>query len=72
MSGSADANLVGVQNDVEIYNETIVVSPPTGGPAKYTFPNFLPSETGVITWMLTVADENPDVDEATATTKIVK
>ena len=72
MSGSADANLVGVQNDVEIYNETIVVSPPTGGTAKYTFPNFLPSETGVITWMLTVADENPDVDEATATTKIVK
>ena len=72
LAGAADATLVGVQNGAQVYSETIAVSPPAGGTARYKCPNYLPTASGIITWTLTVADQDPDLDLATATTKIVK
>lgn len=72
MSGSADATLVGVQNGTQVYSETLAVSAAVGGTAVYTFPAYLPTAIGTITWTATIADQDPDTDTATATTSIVK
>ena len=71
-SGSADATLVGVQNGVQVYSETVSVNPPVGGTAAYAFPPYQPVKTGGITWTVSVADQNPDVDQATATTTVAR
>jgi hypothetical protein len=72
MTGSADATLVGVQNGAQVYNETIAVSAAVGGTASATFPAYLPTALGTITWTVTLADQDPDTDTATATSSIVK
>lgn len=72
LGGAAEATLVGVQNGTQIYNETIAVSAPAGGSARYKFPAYLPTATGLIDWSVTLTDEDPDIDQAGASTKIVK
>ncbi|HEY6837900.1 MAG TPA: choice-of-anchor D domain-containing protein [Geobacteraceae bacterium] len=71
-AGSADATLVGVQNGASVYSQTVSVNPPVGGTAVYPFPAYKPVATGVITWTVTVADQNPDVDQSTATTTVAR
>lgn len=72
LSGNADANLVGVQNGVTVYDQTIGMSLVSGATASYNFPPYQPTALGEIAWTLTVADQDPDVDMATATTKVVR
>ncbi len=72
VAGVAEANIVGMQNGQVVYDETLVVSDAVGnGRTTYLFPEFVPSETGNITWTAVIADDDPDTDEAEATTRMV-
>jgi len=74
--GDAPATIVGVQNGVVVYNETLIVSDDVGnGRTKWDFPSYTPgvdgpAVAGTIVWTATIADGDPDVDEATATTTV--
>jgi len=69
--GDAPATIVGVQDGVEVYNEILTVSDPVGnGRTKWDFPSYTPGVEGTIVWTATIADGDPDVDEATATTTV--
>ncbi|MFZ2950774.1 MAG: choice-of-anchor D domain-containing protein, partial [Desulfuromonadaceae bacterium] len=72
-TGLATATLVGVQNSVQIYSQTIALDNiAAGATASYTFPAYTPTVVGDINWTVTVSDQDADVDQATAITKIVK
>jgi hypothetical protein len=70
VSGSAPATLIGVQNGTEVYKQTITVSVRSRGDARFSFPSFTPTRTGTISWTVTIADQNSDVDVAKATTTV--
>jgi hypothetical protein len=73
-TGTADgrecpATVVGIQNSIEVYNETVYVSDPVGkGPSTCHFPDCTPEDPGDIQWTATITDYDPDADEATAST----
>jgi hypothetical protein len=71
-NGSARrATLVGVQNIFEIYREAMMVFDRVGGNGtKWSFPAHRPTNLGNIQWTVTVDDDDPDVDLATALTII--
>jgi hypothetical protein len=63
------ATLVGVQNSVQVFTQTLQVSDaPGGGTSKFTFNAFTPTRTGTITWTLTLQDDVPNT--ATGTTPV--
>ena len=65
------ATVVGMQNSIEVYNETIDVSDTIGkGPTTFHFQPFTPISDADIVWTVTVDDNDPDVDEATAYTTV--
>ena len=68
--GSAQATLTGVQNNAEVYNQTMTVTAPVGGSSSYTFPKYAPTATDAITWTVTIADTDPDIDTATVVTQV--
>jgi len=70
--GSAPATLVGTQGGAEVYNQTITVSVPAGSTGRYKFPEYLPTAMGEINWTVTIADEDPDDDTATAVTTVAR
>jgi PKD repeat protein len=75
--GSVDeprlAMVVGVQNGDEVYAELLLVSDPVGhGHTTIEFPPYQPTEEGAILWTAQIADDDPDLDEATATTTVGK
>ncbi len=72
VSGSADATLVGVQGGVTVYSQVVTVSLAAGATASYAFPPYLPTALGEISWSLSIADQDPDLDLATAVSKIVR
>lgn len=74
VEGSADAAVVGVQNGVEVYNETLVVTDPVGnGRTRFDFPSYTPAAAGDILWTATVVDAvSTDLDELLATTRVVE
>jgi PKD repeat protein len=66
------ATVIGMQNGVEVYNEILQISDPVGnGRTTFKFPTFTPVDAGNIMWTATIADDDPDVDEAIATTTVV-
>ena len=66
---TAPATVIGVQNEVEVYNQTLAVSDAIGdGKSRFNFPTYAPGVAGTIGWTVTIADEDPDIDEASATT----
>ena len=72
LDSPANATVVGVQNGVEVYNESRQVSDGLGnGRTAFEFPAYTPGVVGDIMWTVTIADDDPDVDLATATTKVV-
>jgi Beta-propeller repeat len=72
VNGQAQATVVGVQNGVQVYAETITVSDPVGsGRSKFDFPAFAPTAAGDITWTATIDDPDPDIDISTAVTRVV-
>lgn len=69
--GTAPATLTGMQNGVQVYQETInVTAPPGGEPVMYRFPNYEPAALGDITWTVTIEDNDADIDQATAVTVV--
>lgn len=66
------ATVVGVQNGVTVYQETLLVNAPVGGVLRaFTFPSFTPTAAGNITWTVTIQDTSPDVDRAIRTTRVL-
>ena len=68
----ANATVTGMQGDVEVYKETLLVTDGVGnGSSTYEFPSYIPDTAGDILWTAMIADEDPDDDIATATTTVV-
>jgi MYXO-CTERM domain-containing protein len=72
MDGSAPARLVALLGGANVYDQSIVITLPKGEDGTFPFPSFAvpPTASGVIAWIVTIADGNPDVDRATARTRI--
>ena len=69
LTTGAPATVVGMQNGIEIYSESLLVQSALGGAkTTFTFPSFLPTFAGTISWQATIADDNPDT--ALAETKV--
>jgi len=69
--GQALATVVGVQDGVTVYNWRLNVYDYNGkGSTKFNFPDYTPTTGGTITWTATIADVDPDIDLATATTLV--
>jgi hypothetical protein len=54
-----------------VYTASHDVTLAVGASAKVPFPVFTPTTPGAVTWTLTVLDQDPDTDVATAVTKVV-
>ena len=77
VEGSALATITGIQNGVEVYNETLTVTDPVGnGRTTYddgsvpAIPPFVPTVAGDIEWRAIIVDGDPDIDEITAVTTV--
>lgn len=71
VEGEGMATLIGLQNGVEVYNITTLVSDDMGGGhTRYFFPSYFPVSTGDITWTLTISDGDPDTDETMEITEV--
>ena len=78
VEGTAFATITGMQNGIEVYNETLTVTDAVGnGRTKYndrsvpSIPTFEPRFEGDILWRVTIADTDPDNDAVTAVTTVV-
>ncbi len=73
VDGLAPATVVGSQNGAVVYQNTLMVSdrPGNEGVSKYSFPAFTPTQTGDVVWTATIDDGDPDVDTATAVTRVI-
>lgn len=69
----APAIVVGSQNGVTVYENTLAVSdrPGNEGVSKYTFPAFTPDQEGDVVWTVTIEDADEDEDTATAVTRVL-
>ena len=67
-----DATVVGLQDGVEIYAQTIQVSDSIGnrGATNFRFGAFFPASAGEIVWMVVIDDDDIDADEATAVSRV--
>jgi MYXO-CTERM domain-containing protein len=68
--GIGTATLVGTLGKVEVYRQTINLQVKAREDGEYTFPPYAVAagSTGTILWTVTVVDQDPDVDVATAKT----
>jgi ASPM-SPD-2-Hydin domain-containing protein len=67
------ARLEGVENNVTVYSQTIALDNiAAGATVSVNFPSYNPVTVGTITWTVIVADDDPDSDTVTASTKVVK
>jgi spore coat protein A len=70
------ATLTGFQNGVEVYfPESNGITKPVwdlagNGRARFAFPAFTPTVAGTINWTVTIDDDDPDIDTATASTNV--
>jgi|GEM_PF-5335165 len=70
LNGTAIATVVGVQNGIEFYRNSMnVFDQPGGWPSTFIFPNSSAMVEGKITWTVTLVDAT-NTDIRTATTKI--
>jgi hypothetical protein len=73
VGGNRPATVVGVDsNGTEVYRETQLVNDqPGGGSTNFTFgPYTTNGNEGTITWTATLVDDDPDIDQATDTTRV--
>ena len=68
--GIGSATLVGTIANLEVYRQSIPVEVRARESAEYQFPPYAVAarSSGTILWRVTVEDQNPDVDVATAST----
>ncbi|HEU4384924.1 MAG TPA: choice-of-anchor D domain-containing protein [Anaeromyxobacteraceae bacterium] len=76
VGGAVTVSVEGVLTDAAgttspVYSATQSVTVAAGATAKVVFPTYTPTLPGTITWTATVADQDPDQDTATATTRVV-
>ncbi len=71
VNGQGMATVVGVQNGVEVYNQTISIADMVGGGhSRFRLPSYLPVAPGEIVWTVTLSDDDADMDTGTASTRI--
>jgi uncharacterized protein (TIGR03382 family) len=72
VTGTAAVRLVGAIGDAQVYDQTLPVTIAAGADGGLTFPPYLPANTRPekLLWTVTVADQDADVDQATATTSL--
>lgn len=71
IDGQGTATVVGVQDGAEVYRVNLTVSSGYSRRTRsYTFPTYLPTAGGPITWTVTLNDGNPDDDTASAITLV--
>lgn len=69
--GQALATVIGMQDDVEIYNRRLNVFDDIGkGTTTFKFQSYTAEASGDIDWTATIADGDPDNDEAMAVTTV--
>jgi PKD repeat protein len=69
--GQAMATVEGWQNGVKVYGWQLnVYDAIDGGATGFTFPSYTPKAKGSISWTATIADVDPDMDQASATTTV--
>lgn len=69
-AGDAAVTLVGVQNGAEVYRQTMTLGAPAGQKASAKFPDYRPTAAGDIAWTVTIQDQTPDNNSASAVTKV--
>jgi hypothetical protein len=70
VTGSAPATLVGMRNGVEVYRQALNVSAPVGKVGTFAFLPYTPTAAGKIKWTVTIQDQGPARNMATATTEV--
>lgn len=71
VDGQGVVTVVGVQNGVEVYRESMNVSDPVGGGhSRFMFPSYTPSAGGEIVWTASLTDDDPDMDVQVETTRV--
>lgn len=69
--GQALATVVGIQDGVQVYRWSLNVYDYSKKSATtFTFPTYTPTSKGTINWTVTIADVDPDVDQASVTTLV--
>lgn len=72
VNGPALLTIVGRQGSESVHDIALAVSDPVGnGATTIDFPSYVPATAGDIIWTATLADGDPDLDEVTATTRVV-
>jgi hypothetical protein len=72
VTGTATASVIGVQNGIVVYSQTLDVSdPPGGGRTSYALPAFAPQAAGDIEWTVTITDQDVDTDEVRDVTRVL-
>jgi hypothetical protein len=74
-NGTVDTNgtatVTGEQGGSVVYSETLDVFDAVGnGKTTFELPDYAPTATGEILWTATIDDEDPDLDQETATTNV--
>jgi hypothetical protein len=54
------------------YRQSLQISAAPGRTVTVSFPGFVPTQIGTITWTAEIFDDNPDGDRATATTTVAR
>jgi hypothetical protein len=71
VTGDGIATVIGVQNGVEIYRTSKIVSDPVGGGfSSFFFPSYTPTLSGKILWKVTLIDGNSDIDVRISSTSV--
>jgi hypothetical protein len=73
VSGTASARLEGMLDGVLVYENTASVDLAAGAQQEVVFPSYVPpttSQGSSVAWTLRIADGDPDVDEAAASTVV--
>lgn len=72
VAGTALVTLVGVRDGAEVYRQSLPVTLAVGEEEELRFPPYAveAGATGTIAWTATVEDQDPDVDQLTATSRL--
>lgn len=72
VDNTRNANIIGIQNGVEVYDQTVQVSAVVGSTdgKTYEFSTYTPNFVGNILWIATIKDDDTIFDQALATTTV--
>jgi hypothetical protein len=74
VDGAGTATIKGSIAGVTVYEQTLPVAIPAGGERTFAFPAYAyrAGARGIVAWVATVVDQNPDVDQASAATILAR